>query len=65
MIPYPPEMPPGIWSFNPEKGHLKVVDDSFAWPNGIALSSDEKTFYVSHTPLKLGGGIAVDITAPR
>ncbi len=50
IVPYPPEMPDGIWSFNPRKGILKVMDDSVPWPKGITLSPDNTTLYVTSTP---------------
>ena len=67
MIPYPPEMHPGVWSFNPANGVLKVMDDSLTWPNGVALSPDGSTLYVTHTPINLTGApqIVIDVTVPR
>ena len=60
-------MPPGIWSFNPTEGVLKVMDDTLTWPNGIALSPDGTTLYVTNTPLNLtvAPELQLDITAPR
>ena len=60
-------MPPGVWSFNPETGALKVLDDSLKFPNGVALSEDGKTLYVTSTPVVLEAlpNLELDILAPR
>ncbi|QHJ13947.1 Gluconolactonase [Paraglaciecola mesophila] len=36
----------GVYALSP-KGNLTLLDDSLVYPNGIALSPDEKTLYVS------------------
>lgn len=36
----------GVYALSPE-GELTLLDDSLVYPNGIALSPDEKTLYVS------------------
>jgi sugar lactone lactonase YvrE len=46
----PPDMGYGVWSFNPRKGHLKMIDDSVPWPNGVALSWASNTLYVTCMP---------------
>jgi sugar lactone lactonase YvrE len=46
-------MPPAVWSFNPKTGLLKVMDDSLKFPNGVALSADGKTLYLTSTPVVL------------
>ena len=57
IVPYPPEMPSGVWSFNPGTGLLKVIDDSLDWPNGIAFAPGNITVYVTNTPLTANGSI--------
>ena len=53
LISYPPEMPSGIWSFNPANGFRKVIGGALTWPNGLHCHSDNSTLYVSNTQLTL------------
>lgn len=39
----------GVYALRPESGELSLLVDDFAYPNGIALSPDERTLYVSDT----------------
>jgi gluconolactonase len=38
-----------VFRFDPASGELVVVEDSFAKPNGLAFSPDERRLYVSDT----------------
>lgn len=38
-----------VFRFDPATGSLSIVEDSFAKPNGLAFSLDEKQLYVSDT----------------
>ncbi|PCJ60636.1 MAG: hypothetical protein COA73_08080 [Candidatus Hydrogenedentota bacterium] len=44
----------GVYSFEPETRTLKLLSSSLKFPNGIGLSPDERTLYVSSTT---GGNI--------
>jgi len=56
-------MPSGVWLFNPANGVLKVLDDTFPFPNGIALSPDSTILYVTNTPHTPYG--VIDSLLPR
>jgi gluconolactonase len=42
----------GVYRYSPE-GKIALLDNSFLYPNGVALSPDESTLYVSNTDAKL------------
>jgi gluconolactonase len=42
----------GVYHYAPD-GKLALIDKTFLYPNGVALSPDEKTLYVSNTDAKL------------
>ena len=46
--------PPGVmplqtWLFDAQSGYLKVLDDTVAVPNGVAITPDGKTLYICDT----------------
>ena len=43
------EQPPAVYRFDPRTGHIGVVADDFAGPNGLAFSPDERRLYVAET----------------
>jgi len=43
------EQPPALYRFDPTNGHITVVADDFAGPNGLAFSPNEDHLYVSET----------------
>ncbi|MCJ1448411.1 MAG: hypothetical protein MMC23_008926 [Stictis urceolatum] len=45
----PPQLPAASYRFRPSTGATHVVDDTLIQPNGIALSPDRKTVYISDT----------------
>jgi gluconolactonase len=47
--PGPTEKPPGFVYYLSPEGALMLIDDQIARPNGISLSSDEKTLFVADT----------------
>jgi gluconolactonase len=51
-----PKFPNHVYRFNPENGDLRVVADGFGRPNGICLSPDEKTCYITDTDYIHGDG---------
>ncbi|KAI9859782.1 MAG: hypothetical protein M1813_006499 [Trichoglossum hirsutum] len=44
-----PQMATGTYRFNPTTGAVNIAEDSLAQPNGIAISPDGKTIYISDT----------------
>ena len=42
-----PELPPGVYRFDPADRSLDMVADDFEGPNGLAFSPDERTLYVT------------------
>ncbi len=42
-------MPLSTWLFDPRSGALKVVDDTVRVPNGVVISPDGKTAYITDT----------------
>ena len=44
-----PVLPAATWRFTPSTGRATVVEDSLQQPNGIAISPDEKTMYITDT----------------
>ncbi|KAL8778112.1 MAG: hypothetical protein Q9213_007555, partial [Squamulea squamosa] len=45
----PPQLPTATYRFRPSTGATTIVDDTLAQPNGIALSPDNRTVYISDT----------------
>lgn len=43
------EQPPAVYRFDPRTGHIGVVANDFAGPNGLAFSPDERRLYVAET----------------
>lgn len=43
------ELPCNVYRWDPRDASLKVVADTFAGPNGIAFSPDEKRLYIAET----------------
>ncbi|KAH0541567.1 hypothetical protein FGG08_003979 [Glutinoglossum americanum] len=68
-----PQMATGTYHFNPSTGAVRIVEDSLAQPNGIAISPDGKTMYISDTgaatgiysPLLPSQGFVFNSTGPR
>lgn len=52
----PNQLPPAVWAFDPEEGHVRMLDDSLKHPNGIAFSPSESTCYVTDTSHIHGSG---------
>ncbi|KAF2839933.1 lactonohydrolase [Patellaria atrata CBS 101060] len=46
-----PVLPAATWRFRPATGQAQIVESSLVQPNGIALSPDEKTIYITDTGL--------------
>ena len=44
-----PVLPTATWRFRPSTGQVSIVENSLAQPNGIGISPDGKTLYVSDT----------------
>lgn len=44
-----PQLIAATWRFCPSTGSVSVVEDTLMEPNGIAISPDEKTMYISDT----------------
>ncbi|KAI9801314.1 MAG: hypothetical protein M1833_002884 [Piccolia ochrophora] len=44
-----PQLGAATYRFTPSTGAVHIVDDSLVQPNGIALSPDERTMYISDT----------------
>ena len=44
-----PVLPPATYRFRPSTGHVSVVDSSIPQPNGIAISPDGRTLYLTDT----------------
>jgi gluconolactonase len=47
----PPELASSIYRYNMSSGSISVIDQTILWPNGIAFSPDNRTLYVTNTPL--------------
>ncbi|KIV81316.1 hypothetical protein PV11_03508 [Exophiala sideris] len=66
-----PQLAPSIYCYNIETGSLSVVDQTIDWPNGIAFSADNKTLYVTDTPIGPGNNtrehaiFAYDVAPPH
>ena len=45
----PPALPPATWRFDPATGRTTVVETSLQQPNGIGISLDKKTLYITDT----------------
>ena len=55
----PPELPTAVYHFNIQTRALTVLDHEVNQPNGLALSSDEKTIYVADSNSTSGKPIGV------
>ncbi|KAI4112939.1 MAG: hypothetical protein LQ345_005994 [Seirophora villosa] len=44
-----PQLEPATYRFSPRTGAVRLVDDSLAQPNGIALAPNNRTVYISDT----------------
>ncbi|KAI1104053.1 calcium-dependent phosphotriesterase [Jackrogersella minutella] len=44
-----PQLPNQVYRFDPATGDLRVVTDGFSRPTGIALSSNNRTMYITDT----------------
>jgi gluconolactonase len=44
-----PQLPPAVYAFDPREGHVRMVLDGLAHPNGIAFSPDGTVCYVTDT----------------
>jgi len=51
-----PEVGDYVYRFDPGSGRLSVVADSFAKPNGLAFSPDERTLYVTDSGANIEPG---------
>lgn len=49
-----PVLQPATWRFRPSTGAATVVDDTIEQPNGIGISPDGKTMYITD------GGVAIE-----
>jgi gluconolactonase len=49
----PPTLPTQAYTFDPRTGVVKVIADGFVRANGVEISQDGKTFYVSDTGYQL------------
>lgn len=55
-----PALPTAVYRFRPSTGVVQVLDTGLIEPNGIALSSDERTLYVADS----GAGYSTIYTPP-
>lgn len=61
----PPQLPNQVYRFDPESGSLRAVADDFRRPNGLCLSPDLKTMYISDSGAITGeAGVPFDLTGP-
>ncbi|KAI9779170.1 MAG: hypothetical protein M1839_007705 [Geoglossum umbratile] len=68
-----PQMAAATYRFNPNTGAVNIVEDSLAQPNGIIISPDGRTMYISDTgafsgvysPLLPPGGYSFNSTNPH
>lgn len=52
---------PVTWRFRPSTGALSIVEDTLGQPNGIGISPDGKTMYITDTGITKFRGAPVDI----
>lgn len=45
----PPQLAPATYRFRPSTGSVQIVEDTLLQPNGIAISPDASTVYISDT----------------
>jgi len=60
----PAQLGDWVWRFDPRDKCVSVVADNFSRPNGLALSPDESTLYVTDTGFTVGDG-TTDVSKPR
>ncbi|KAJ5267154.1 hypothetical protein N7478_009962 [Penicillium angulare] len=51
-----PKLPEQVYRYDPATKAVRVVADGFGRPNGISISPDEKTVYISDTAETIGDG---------
>ncbi|KAH7890431.1 calcium-dependent phosphotriesterase [Phlebopus sp. FC_14] len=56
-------LPPQVYRFDPSAGTVRVVADGFVEPNGIAISADRKTAFVTDSG-SAGGFLGTNQTLP-
>lgn len=56
-----PVHPPATYRFRPSTGSVSVVEDTLGQPNGIAMSRDGKTLYISDTGVTDFFNVSADI----
>ena len=44
-----PQLPAAVYRFRPSTGSVSLVEDTLSQPNGIAISPDQSTIYISDT----------------
>lgn len=60
-----PVLRPATYRFRPSTGHVSIVEDTIAQPNGIAMSPDGRTLYISDTGVTDFEGYPADGPLPR
>jgi gluconolactonase len=60
-----PVLSPQTFRFRPSTGAVSVVENSLEQPNGIGISPDGKTMYISDTGITDFEGVAPDAPPPR
>jgi gluconolactonase len=58
------DLPKATWRFDPRTGRVSMLDASVITPNGLALSKDGKTLYITETASNPGGDLPVDASIP-
>ena len=58
-----PQLGEYVWRYVPGGPPARVVADGFERPNGLAISADQHTMYVSDTGLESGNPNQVDFTS--
>jgi sugar lactone lactonase YvrE len=60
----PVDLPKATWRFDPRTGRLSMLDASLVTPNGIAISKDGKTLYITETGSTRAGNLSVEANVP-
>lgn len=60
-----PALRPNTYRFRPSTGHLSIIEDTIAMPNGIAFSPDKKTAYITDTGVTDFSSAPADGSLPK